>query len=147
MSGHNSRQRSATVGAPNARRQAALAAALLAVDPDEATACFDDALASALSQCRIDAHTANVLRWWHRAALAPPAEQAQAAGCARTDAGGVRLLAALVAMPGQPAPPAAGLARGLAPAPKNDAACRAVRAAFAATSANVLAPRRPSATT
>ena len=52
-----------------AQRYAAVVAALIDVRPDEATARFDDELAKALTEHRIDDETARTLRWWQRASV------------------------------------------------------------------------------
>jgi hypothetical protein len=53
----------------DAKRYAALVAALIDVRPDETTARFDVEVARALAEQRIDDETARTLRWWQRASV------------------------------------------------------------------------------
>ncbi len=53
----------------DAKRYAAVVAALIDVRPDETTARFDVEVARALAEQRIDDETARTLRWWQRASV------------------------------------------------------------------------------
>lgn len=55
-------------GAPR-DRYAAIVAALLDVRTDDATARFDDEIAKAVADHRLDAQTARTLRWWQRTSV------------------------------------------------------------------------------